>query len=48
MTATDISFDEFARIRLLNSQEFDASEKLKEECKDFTSSKKGLTPFFRN
>ncbi|KAJ3097460.1 Intraflagellar transport protein 20 [Phlyctochytrium planicorne] len=36
-TDTPISFDEFSKIRILPSQYFEESDKLKDECKDFTS-----------
>ncbi|KAH6596955.1 hypothetical protein BASA50_003777 [Batrachochytrium salamandrivorans] len=32
-----ISFDEFSKIRILTPEHFDASSKLKEECKEFIS-----------
>ncbi|KAI9144949.1 intraflagellar transport protein 20-like protein [Paraphysoderma sedebokerense] len=31
-----ITFDEFAKLRILNAQDFESSEKLKEQCRDFT------------
>ncbi len=33
-----IQFDEFSKIRILNPAQFDSSEKLKDETKDFISS----------
>ncbi|RKO85400.1 intraflagellar transport protein 20, partial [Blyttiomyces helicus] len=33
---TAVVFDEFSKIRILDPANFEASEKLKEECKDFT------------
>lgn len=38
-TSETVSFDEFSKIRLLEPTQFDASQKLKDECKDFTQSK---------
>ncbi|KAI9206893.1 intraflagellar transport protein 20 [Polychytrium aggregatum] len=32
-----LSIDEFSKIRILEASQFEASEKLKEECRDFTS-----------
>ncbi|KAI8917042.1 intraflagellar transport protein 20 [Powellomyces hirtus] len=31
-----VIFDEFSKLRILDPQQFEASEQLKEECKDFT------------
>eukprot|EP00842_Homolaphlyctis_polyrhiza_P004805 jgi/Hompol1/5325/HPOL_004335-RA len=36
MAETSILFDEFSKIRILEPAQFDASAKLKEECRDFT------------
>lgn len=33
-----VMFDEFSKLRILDPAQFEASEKLKEECKDFTQS----------
>ncbi|OAJ42917.1 hypothetical protein BDEG_26309 [Batrachochytrium dendrobatidis JEL423] len=33
-----IKFDEFSKIRILDPTQYDVSSKLKEECKEFTSS----------
>ncbi|KAJ3349865.1 Intraflagellar transport protein 20 [Entophlyctis luteolus] len=32
----NVTFDEFSKIRILPSDQFEASESLKDECKDFT------------
>ncbi|KAI8926633.1 intraflagellar transport protein 20 [Entophlyctis helioformis] len=34
--STAITFDEFSKIRILDPGQFDASARLKEECKEFT------------
>jgi hypothetical protein len=38
-----ITFDEFSKIRILPSDQYEASEHLKDECKDFTQSKMAST-----
>jgi hypothetical protein len=39
-TAAIVSFDAFSKIRILEAPKFEASEHLKEECKQFTESKR--------
>jgi DNA-directed RNA polymerase subunit L len=39
----EIFFDEFSKIRIINPDKFDASEKLKDQCQDFIKRIKTLT-----
>ncbi|TPX63055.1 hypothetical protein SpCBS45565_g06880 [Spizellomyces sp. 'palustris'] len=40
-----VIFDEFSKLRILDPVQFETSEKLKEECKDFTQNFKGVGNF---
>jgi hypothetical protein len=33
-----VTFDEFSKIRILPSDEYESADRLKDECKDFTQS----------
>jgi hypothetical protein len=35
---TEMVFDEFSKIRIIDPEKYDASEKLKEQCSDFIKS----------